>query len=102
MRNLSRNEDEKSYYNWHTKMQSRIDKDIMTPVYTVGWIFIDREKWVTEILRYSEETIWTISEEEMPRVVHQPCHTRFPEVPPCNKSFHLLHLENITTVFLPE
>ena len=57
---------------------------------------------MTEVFRHSQETIRTISEEKVPRIVNQCCYSCFPEIPPSNESFHLLHLENITTIFLPE
>lgn len=31
-------------------MQSKIQKDIMAPIDTIRRVFIDREKWVTEML----------------------------------------------------
>jgi hypothetical protein len=74
----------------------------MTPIYAVWRIFVNWEEWMTEIFRHSQETIRTISEEEMPRTVHQGCYACFPEIPSRDKSLHLLHLENITPVLLPE
>jgi hypothetical protein len=52
-----------------TKMQSKINKHIMTPIYAIGRVFVDWEEWMTEVFRHSQETIRTISEEEVPRIV---------------------------------
>lgn len=41
---------ETKYCERHSKVKSKINKHIMTPVYPVGRIFIDGEKWVTEML----------------------------------------------------
>lgn len=102
MREAATNKEKHDYQERKTKMESKIDKNIMTPVYPVGSIFVNWEEWMTEVFRHSQETIRTISEEEMPRIVHQCCYARFPEIPPSDESFHFLHLENITTIFLPE
>lgn len=96
--------DEKKHgrQNRHTKMQSKINKDIMAPIYAICWIFVGRKHWMAEILRHSQETIWTISEQEMPRIMKYPCNTCLPEIPSRDESFHFLHFQNITPIFLPE
>jgi hypothetical protein len=102
MREAATDKEKHSYQERKTKMQSKIDKHIMAPIYAVGSIFIDWEEWMTEVFRHSQETIRTISEEKVPRIVNQCCYARFPEIPPGDESFHLLHLENITPILLPE
>lgn len=95
-------EKENSEKKWKAKMQSKIDKHIMTSVDTVRWVFVNREKWMTEVFRDSEKTIRPVSEEEMHGIIKQRCNSSLPEIPASDESFHFLHLEDIATVFLPE
>lgn len=86
---------------WDSKMQGKIDKYIMTSIDTIGWVFIDREKWMSKMFRNSEKAIRTISKEKMSYIICDAGYTGFPEVPTSDKSFHFLCFENITTVLHP-
>ena len=76
-------------------MQGKIKKDIMAPIDTISRIFIDREKWVTEMLRNSEKAIRSISEKEMIHVMRESCSASLPEIPSSDKSLHFLDPKDI-------
>ena len=41
---------EKDQEEWNSKVQSKINKDIMTPIDTISRVLIDREKWMAKML----------------------------------------------------
>ena len=82
-------------------MQCKINKYIVTSINTICRILVERKKWMSKMFRNSEETIRTVSKEEMPHIICDSSNASLPEIPASDKSFHFLSLENISTIFRP-